>query len=79
MTASDSDKRFQDPAKPARKDDFSPVLTAIKAIREKEGKKRGVQGSIPCPTCSAELKYSIASINGHIWGKCSGCGLAWMM
>lgn len=61
------------------KKEFSPVLQAIKAIREKEGSKRGVRGTIPCPSCQGDLGYSIAACNGHIWGKCSGCGLGWMM
>ena len=65
-----------------KKDDkqfnFNPVMEAIQAIRLKEGKKTRVAGTIPCPSCKADLAYSIAS-NGHIHGKCSGCGVGWMM
>jgi len=56
------------------------VLAAIAAIQKKEGKKRGVVGTIECPVCGKSLKYSIAASNGHVWGKCetTNC-LAWMM
>lgn len=56
------------------------VLEAIAKIKETEGKKRGVKGSINCPKCNGELQYSIAKLNGHIWGKCKTdkC-LKWMM
>lgn len=58
--------------------EFAGVDAAMKAIRSKEGDKRRVKGTIRCPDCAADLDYSIAG-NGHIHGKCSGCGLAWTM
>lgn len=58
---------------------FSPALKAIQLIREKEGKKRGVRGEIACPECQKPFRYSIASSNGHIHGKCTSCGVAFMM
>ena len=59
--------------------DFSIALTAIKAIREKEGDKRGMTGIIPCPSCKQDFHYSIANVNGHIHGRCSGCGAGFVM
>ena len=58
--------------------DFSGPIKAMGAIREKEGKNRGVTGVIPCPDCGAEMRYSIAKVNGHIHAKCSGCGNGFM-
>lgn len=52
---------------------------AFKRIKEKEGENRGVQGEIECPACKGKLRYTIARVNGHIWGTCEtkGC-LSWM-
>lgn len=44
-------------------------------------KGKGGTGSIKCPCCEGgTLGYSVASINGHLWGKCSteNC-VGWMM
>lgn len=44
------------------------------------GKGHGGYGSIPCPSgCGGTLRYSVASYNGHMHGKCStqGC-VSWM-
>lgn len=46
------------------------IRAAITAIREAVGGKRGLGGSIPCPTCSKPLHYSIARLNGHIHARC---------
>jgi hypothetical protein len=52
-------------------------LTAMKAVAvdaKAKGFKRGNggAGSVKCPVCeSGTLAYSVASYNGHIWGKCS--------
>lgn len=51
-------------------DDSSEISRALKLIREKEGKQRGVEGQVECPRCHGTLNYSIASVNGHIWGSC---------
>lgn len=43
-------------------------------------KGHGGAGVIDCPVCQdGKLSYSVASYNGHMWGKCStkGC-VAWM-
>ena len=41
---------------------------------------RGGVGEVGCPVCSTgTIKYSVASVNGHMWGKCSTAGcVAWM-
>jgi hypothetical protein len=61
-----------------KKVDFSPSLEAIKLIREKEGDKRRVAGTVPCPVCGKDLRYSIAS-NGHISGRCESGDVGFMM
>lgn len=44
------------------------------------GKGRGGAGSIPCPSCDGgTLRYSVASYNGHMHGRCSTLGcVSWM-
>jgi hypothetical protein len=59
------------------KKQFEYMSQAFKAIRDKEGDKRRVVGTIPCPKCGKELRYSIAS-NGHVHGRCESGDLAWM-
>lgn len=65
-----------------READESMALTtaAIKLCRADAGGKRGVAGDVECPKCTARLHYTVAKVNGHLWGRCStdGC-LAWMM
>lgn len=56
----------------------SPFVAIIKAVRAKEGSKRKVQGVVHCAKCKADFHYAIAS-NGHIAGKCSGCGIGFTM
>jgi hypothetical protein len=53
-----------------------------------EGRKRcaadakatkALQGSVECPKCNGRLHYSIASTNGHMWGRCATADcLSWM-
>ena len=40
----------------------------------------GGTGSLICPSCgTGTINYSVASVNGHIWGRCSTSGCAaWM-
>ena len=62
------------------------VTTAIKLIQNHTGAKpnepgnKGARGIVICPKCNGELMYTVASINGHIWGKCKtkDC-ISWMM
>lgn len=56
------------------------LRTCMTAIRAKHGKARGLRGAMPCPTgCGGTLQYSIAGVNGHVWGQCSTPGCArWM-
>lgn len=43
------------------------------------GKGRGGIGEVECPICNGRLRYSVAAINGHMWGACSSNGCArWM-
>jgi hypothetical protein len=51
---------------------FENVMKARKAITDKEGKKRGVQGEVDCPVCTTgKVRYSIAGVNGHIHAACT--------
>jgi len=64
---------------------FEKVSRAMKAARDTAnaaGHVRGAggRGSLKCPACdNGTLHYSVATDNGHLWGKCStnGC-VAWM-
>lgn len=59
---------------------FQRVNTALKAIRAKHGKAKGLADEMPCPNnCGGTLRYSISSYNGHVHGQCSTEGCAqWM-
>lgn len=35
-------------------------------------------GVLECLKCKGELHYTVSSVNGHIWAKCSSCGMGWM-
>jgi hypothetical protein len=55
------------------------MLKAMSMIREINGKRRGVTGTIECPACQGKLHYSISSYNGHVHGKCEKAGCVnWM-
>jgi hypothetical protein len=41
-------------------------------------KTKGLNGSIDCPRCNGDLRWTRARSNGHTHGQCSGCGLGWM-
>lgn len=68
----------------AEMDGLSDSLRAMSACHE-DAKTRGLKkgnggrGQIECPICKGNLHYSVASYNGHLWGKCEteGC-VAWM-
>jgi len=61
------------------KKQFGFIRGALNNIRNKEGDRTGVAGDITCPKCQGRLHYTIASTNGHIWGRCEkpNC-LQWM-
>ncbi len=44
------------------------------------GRGNGGTGEFPCPSgCGGTLRYSVASVNGHMHGRCSTKGCAsWM-
>lgn len=59
---------------------MSRFFTARQAIVTATDGKRGVSGEIECPICKAgKLRYSVASLNGHIHAGCTteNC-VAWM-
>ncbi len=68
-----------------RKSRLTLMLKAISATHE-DAKMKGLrqghggQSSLKCPVCAAgEITYSVAGVNGHIWGSCSTEGCAkWM-
>ena len=57
------------------------AMISASADAKQKGFKRGNggRGEMQCPICKGTLCYSVASINGHIWGKCKtdGC-VSWM-
>lgn len=61
---------------------LTAVVAAHKHAEEAGlGIGHGGVGQIPCPVegCGGTLHYSVAGVNGHMHGKCSGtCGTAWM-
>lgn len=62
---------------------FSVIRPAIVAAAKAKGGGKGkkdVVGLIDCPSCkTGKVGYSMASINGHVWAKCSTDGCAeWM-
>jgi hypothetical protein len=50
---------------------------AAKALGLKKG--HGGVGTVECPVCHGTLRFTVASYNGHLWGRCDtqGC-LSWM-
>lgn len=44
-------------------------------IQEHYRQTKQASGSVKCD-CGGELRYSVASVNGHIWAACSKCTLA---
>lgn len=54
---------------------FIKLLVALKMIKELGTEN----GTIKCPLCQGKLRFTVAKINGHVWGKCEtdGC-LSWM-
>jgi hypothetical protein len=53
---------------------FLAVITAAKADAKVKGLKRDAGGvsSMPCPAigCASTLRYSVASVNGHMHAAC---------
>uniref|UniRef100_A0A6M3LAC6 Uncharacterized protein n=1 Tax=viral metagenome TaxID=1070528 RepID=A0A6M3LAC6_9ZZZZ len=58
--------------------EITSLGSAIKQIKAKHG-KTNANGFIECPKCEGRLFYTVAAINGHVWGKCEtdDC-LSWM-
>jgi hypothetical protein len=61
---------------------FLKCINGAHAHAKAAGLKRGHGGAgeMPCPSgCGGTLKYSVASVNGHLWGACTTAGCArWM-
>lgn len=55
---------------------FETIMIAMTAART-EAKRlgfkvgRGGRGSLVCPVCGGQLRFSVAAVNGHLWGSCS--------
>jgi transcriptional regulator with XRE-family HTH domain len=48
---------------------FAAIVAArAEANRLGLGKGHGGVGSIECPVCKSQLKFSVATLNGHMWG-----------
>lgn len=58
------------------------AFAAAKADAQQKGLRRGHAGSgeIPCPACgTGTLRYTVAAVNGHMWGACTTAECArWM-
>lgn len=66
----------------ARMEKFILCVNATHKDAKGKGLKKGNggQSELPCPSgCGGTLRYSVASVNGHIWGSCTtkGC-VSWM-
>lgn len=55
------------------------MIEAIKQCREDSKRRHALAGTIKCPQCGENLRYTIAKCNSHLWGKCDteNC-LSWM-
>ena len=67
------------------KEDLTKSLKGI-TVAHKDAKEKGIvkgvggSSSCPCPVCNkGTIKYSVASSNGHMHGRCTteGC-ICWM-
>ncbi len=57
---------------------FRGIDKATENIKLLHGKSNA-RGTIECPICKGKLHYTVASLNGHVHGKCEteNC-LSWM-
>lgn len=67
-------------AKVQKAHDAAEAFRAHADAKEK-GIIKGVGGAsqVECLVCTGTIRYSVAAVNGHMWGRCStpGC-LVWM-
>ena len=55
------------------------TLEGMRRCSKDANGRRGIVGSVECPKCNGTLRYSVASLNGHLWGRCDTAGcLSWM-
>ncbi len=72
------------PEEKAQREEDSRIMmeafSRIKAVHGEFKAGRAGHGIVECPKCKGKLHYNVASLNGHVWGKCEtkDC-LAWMM
>ena len=67
------------PSQEEAEKDYTRLLDSLLAISacHEDAKTRGLKkgnggyGEIDCPICKGRLRYSVASVNGHLWGACS--------
>lgn len=54
-------------------ENFLAALKAVSVDAKERGLKKGSggHGEIKCPNCPGTIRYSVASVNGHIWACCS--------
>lgn len=57
------------------------AMTVAKAAAKEKGLKQGNGGvgEVQCPVCDGTLRFSVASVNGHMHAACitTGC-VRWM-
>lgn len=53
------------------------AILAIVAVKKHIAETKKLSGTIICPSCKGELRYSSALSNGHTRGGCK-CGISWM-
>lgn len=60
---------------------FMLALNAAHKAAKEQGLRQGHggHGTTTCPVCNGVLHFSVASVNGHLWGKCEteDC-MSWM-
>lgn len=54
------------------------AVAAYIKIKAHYEKTKEQSGKIPCTCGTGELSYRVAKTNGHIWAKCSSCGVSFM-
>lgn len=50
-------------------------LAAYAKIKEHFNKTKAYAGTVSCE-CGGSLRYTCATVNGHIWARCDTCGIS---
>ena len=66
--------------KPEMDEEMALVLLTLGRIKNLVGKRRGIEGNTPCirEGCKGKVKFSVASINGHVHAACTKCSIRFM-